>query len=139
MQLQRMLDEDPKLVEICSTNKAVDVMRRFRVEQSGALESRDMGEDVQATTPLRWWQGYRRPWLRSSARSKAWQETGRRLNGTGLGTDLNFDEVETLRVMSQASVPFFFLGSIRGARSCTVASRSRRRSGSRNSTRSELI
>ena len=35
VQLQRMLDEDPKLVEICSTSKAVDVVRRFRVDQSG--------------------------------------------------------------------------------------------------------
>lgn len=138
MQLQRMLDEDPKLVEICSTNKAVDVMRRFRVEQSGARESRHgrrcAGDDPFEVVAR----------LQAAVAEKLSEIEGmalqkRRLNGTGLGTDLNFDEVETLRVMSQASVPFFFGGSIRGARSCTVASRSRRRSGSRNSTRSELI
>jgi len=34
VQLQRMLDEDEILREICDTDKAIDVMRRFRVDES---------------------------------------------------------------------------------------------------------
>merc|ERR1719207_188958 len=34
VQLQRMLDEDEILREICQTDKAIDVVRRFRVEQA---------------------------------------------------------------------------------------------------------
>lgn len=76
VQLQRMLDEDPKLAEICSSNKAVDVVRRFRVDQTG-----DDPFEVVAR-------------LQASVASKLAEIEG-------LGTDLNFDEVETLRVMSQ--------------------------------------
>merc|ERR1712039_141482 len=35
VQLQRMLEDDPSLIEICGTTRAVDVVRRFRVDQSG--------------------------------------------------------------------------------------------------------
>lgn len=76
VQLQRMLDEDPKLVEICSSNKAVDVVRRFKVEQTG-----DDPFEVVAR-------------LQASVAEKLAEIEG-------MGTDLNFDEVETLRVMSQ--------------------------------------
>merc|ERR1719433_557696 len=34
VQLQRMLDEDEVLREICGTARAIDVVRRFRVDQS---------------------------------------------------------------------------------------------------------
>jgi len=35
VQLQRMLDDDPVLQAICGTGRSVDVVRRFRVDQSG--------------------------------------------------------------------------------------------------------
>lgn len=35
VQLQRMLEDDSRLREICGTGRAVDVVRRFRVDQSG--------------------------------------------------------------------------------------------------------
>lgn len=35
VQLQRMLDDDDVLRDICGTTRAVDVVRRFRVDQSG--------------------------------------------------------------------------------------------------------
>jgi len=76
VQLQRMLDEDPRLAEICSSNKAVDVVRRFRVDQTG-----DDPFEVVAR-------------LQASVAQKLAEIEG-------MGTDLNFDEVETLRVMSQ--------------------------------------
>jgi len=76
VQLQRMLDEDPRLVEVVSSAKAVDVMRRFRVDQSG-----DDPFEVVAR-------------LQASVAEK--------LNEIeSMGVDLAFDEVETLRVMSQ--------------------------------------
>mmetsp|Transcript_34526 Transcript_34526/g.82819 ORF Transcript_34526/g.82819 Transcript_34526/m.82819 type:complete len:839 (+) Transcript_34526:56-2572(+) len=76
VQLQRMLDEDPRLAEICSSDKAVDVVRRFRVDQTG-----DDPFEVVAR-------------LQASVAEK--------LNAIeSIGTDLAFDEVETLRVMSQ--------------------------------------
>eukprot|EP00439_Symbiodinium_sp_Y106_P079462 s129_g18.t1 len=76
VQLQRMLDEDPRLAEICSSDKAVDVVRRFRVDQTG----HDPFEVV--------------------ARLQA--SVAEKLNAIeSIGTDLAFDEVETLRVMSQ--------------------------------------
>jgi hypothetical protein len=44
VQLQRMLEDDPVLREICGTDRAIDVMRRFRVQESGV----DPYEAVQA-------------------------------------------------------------------------------------------
>jgi len=35
VQLQRMLDEDEILREICDTDKAIDIMRRFQIEKAG--------------------------------------------------------------------------------------------------------
>ncbi|CAE7282533.1 pkd2 [Symbiodinium natans] len=76
VQLQRMLDEDPRLVEICSSDKAVDVVRRFRVDQTG-----DDPFEVVAR-------------LQASVAEK--------LSAIeSINSDLAFDEVETLRVMSQ--------------------------------------
>mmetsp|Transcript_39564 Transcript_39564/g.73763 ORF Transcript_39564/g.73763 Transcript_39564/m.73763 type:complete len:839 (-) Transcript_39564:80-2596(-) len=76
VQLQRMLDEDPRLAEICSSDKAVDVVRRFRVDQTG-----DDPFEIVAR-------------LQASVAEK--------LNKIeSIGSDLAFDEVETLRVMSQ--------------------------------------
>merc|ERR1719253_2457540 len=35
VQLQRMLDDNPVLQQICNTTRAVEVMRRFRIDNSG--------------------------------------------------------------------------------------------------------
>jgi len=76
VQLQRMLEDDSRLVEVCSTHKAVEVMRRFRVDQSG--------EDPYEVVAR----------LQASVTEKL-----KELEEQGVG--LEFNEMETLRVMSQ--------------------------------------
>jgi len=75
VQLQRMLNDDPVLRDICGTTRAVDVIRRFRVDQSGIDPYNTVAE------------------LQSSVARKLQQlEEG--------GADLSFDELETLRQVS---------------------------------------
>lgn len=76
VQLQRMLADDSRLVEVCSTHRAVEVMRRFRVDQSG--------EDPYEVVAR----------LQASVTDKL-----KELEEKSAG--LQFNEIETLRVMSQ--------------------------------------
>eukprot|EP00931_Biecheleriopsis_adriatica_P104881 TRINITY_DN79495_c0_g1_i1.p1 TRINITY_DN79495_c0_g1~~TRINITY_DN79495_c0_g1_i1.p1 ORF type:complete len:855 (-),score=170.25 TRINITY_DN79495_c0_g1_i1:40-2604(-) len=76
VQLQRMLEEDEDLVEICSTRKAVEVVRRFRVDQSGE-DPYEVVARLQATV------------------TQKLDELEK------MGSNLTFSEMETLRVMSQ--------------------------------------
>mmetsp|Transcript_15170 Transcript_15170/g.34569 ORF Transcript_15170/g.34569 Transcript_15170/m.34569 type:complete len:943 (-) Transcript_15170:60-2888(-) len=75
VQIQRMLDEDPSLREICGTSKAIDVMRRFHVEDAGV----DPYEAVER--------------LQKSVVQKL-QELEEH------GTTLEFSDMETLRTVS---------------------------------------
>jgi len=75
VQLQRMLDEDPILVEICGTNRAIDVIRRFRVDQS-LLDPYAAIADLQSNV---------------ARKLEELEEQG---------LDLSFDELETLRQVS---------------------------------------
>mmetsp|Transcript_89156 Transcript_89156/g.207491 ORF Transcript_89156/g.207491 Transcript_89156/m.207491 type:complete len:437 (+) Transcript_89156:1-1311(+) len=75
VQLQRMLDDDPVLCEICGSTRAVDIIRRFRVEQSGV-------DPFQAVAALQ----------SNVARKLAELEAN--------GLDLHFDELETLKQVS---------------------------------------
>mmetsp|Transcript_25474 Transcript_25474/g.59309 ORF Transcript_25474/g.59309 Transcript_25474/m.59309 type:complete len:937 (+) Transcript_25474:105-2915(+) len=75
VQIQRMLDEDPGLREICGTSKAIDVMRRFHVEDAGV----DPYEAVER--------------LQKSVVQKL-----RELEEQG--TNLEFSDMETLRTVS---------------------------------------
>lgn len=76
VQLQRMLDTDEVLQEICSTNLAVDVIRRFRVEQTNTD-----------------------PYAAVMKMQAVVAEKLRDLEENGM--DLSFDEMDTLRAMSQ--------------------------------------
>lgn len=76
VQIQRMLDEDPVLREICSTRRSIDVVRRFHVDQSGA-------DPFQAVAALQ----------------VAVAQKLQQMEQKGVG--LSFDEMETLRTMSQ--------------------------------------
>eukprot|EP00933_Yihiella_yeosuensis_P081523 TRINITY_DN95141_c0_g1_i1.p1 TRINITY_DN95141_c0_g1~~TRINITY_DN95141_c0_g1_i1.p1 ORF type:complete len:861 (-),score=169.39 TRINITY_DN95141_c0_g1_i1:111-2693(-) len=76
VQLQRMLEDDTDLCEMCSTKKAVEVVRRFRVEQLGT-DAYEAIAELQANV-------------------------ARKLDELEqFGSKLSFDEVETLKVMSQ--------------------------------------
>jgi len=75
VQLQRMLDEDPILVEICGTSRAIDVIRRFRVDQSG-VDPYAAIADLQSNV---------------ARKLEELEEQG---------MDLSFDELETLRQVS---------------------------------------
>jgi hypothetical protein len=76
VQLQRMLEDDPVLREICGTGRALDVVRRFRVELSGV----DPYEAVAA--------------LQANVTRKL-QELEEQ------GMNLSFDEMHTLKTVSQ--------------------------------------
>jgi len=75
VQLQRMLDEDPILVEICGTSRAIDIIRRFRVDQSG-VDPYAAIADLQSNV---------------ARKLEELEEQG---------MDLSFDELETLRQVS---------------------------------------
>lgn len=75
VQLQRMLDEDPELREICQTKKAIDIMRRFKVDQS-AIDPYEAVSRLQAAV------------------AKELQQLEEK------GQNLQFDEIETLRTVS---------------------------------------
>mmetsp|Transcript_140544 Transcript_140544/g.262162 ORF Transcript_140544/g.262162 Transcript_140544/m.262162 type:complete len:871 (+) Transcript_140544:150-2762(+) len=75
VQLQRMLDEDPELREICQTTKAIDIVRRFRVDQSSV-------DPYEAVARLQ------------AAVAKELQGLEEK------GMHLQFDEIETLRTVS---------------------------------------
>jgi len=75
VQLQRMLDEDPILVEICGASRAIDVIRRFRVDQSG-VDPYEAIADLQSSV------------------AKKLEELEEQ------GMNLSFDELETLRQVS---------------------------------------
>jgi hypothetical protein len=76
VQLQRMLDDDEILRQICATNRAIDVMRRFRVDQSG-IDPYEAVMQLQAKV------------------TKLLEDIELR------GVKLSFNEVETLRTVSQ--------------------------------------
>lgn len=76
VQLQRMLEDYPVLIDICGTDKAVELVRRFRVDVSGT----DPYEAVAQ--------------LQASVARKLKDLQDR-------GMDLSFDEMEELRVVSQ--------------------------------------
>lgn len=76
VQLQRMLEDDYILSEVCGAERAVDVVRRFRVDQSGV----DPYEAVAQ--------------LQASVAQKLDELEAR-------GMDLTFDEMETLKTVSQ--------------------------------------
>eukprot|EP00927_Polykrikos_kofoidii_P065497 TRINITY_DN61248_c0_g1_i1.p1 TRINITY_DN61248_c0_g1~~TRINITY_DN61248_c0_g1_i1.p1 ORF type:complete len:871 (+),score=212.53 TRINITY_DN61248_c0_g1_i1:79-2613(+) len=73
VQLQRMLDDDEVLQEICGTKRAIDLMRRFRVSVSG-VDPYEAVAKLQANVAKK---------LREIGNSK-----------------LTFDEIETLRTVS---------------------------------------
>mmetsp|Transcript_26106 Transcript_26106/g.53687 ORF Transcript_26106/g.53687 Transcript_26106/m.53687 type:complete len:663 (+) Transcript_26106:3-1991(+) len=75
VQLQRMLDDDVVLQEICGTNRSVDVVRRFRVDQSG-------------TDPY------------SAVATLQKMVAGKLEELEENGMDLTFDEMETLKSVS---------------------------------------
>ncbi|CAE7572105.1 unnamed protein product [Symbiodinium sp. CCMP2592] len=96
VQLQRMLDEDPRLAEICSSDKAVDVVRRFRVDQTGD----DPFEVVARLQALGFFELRGERFFGDACPHQA--SVAEKLNAIeSIATDLAFDEVETLRVMSQ--------------------------------------
>lgn len=76
VQLQRMLEDHPVLVEICGTNRAVDVIRKFRVD-TGGLDPYEAVAQLQASV---------------AAKLKE-------LDARGM--DLTFDEMEALKTVSQ--------------------------------------
>ncbi|CAE8619310.1 unnamed protein product [Polarella glacialis] len=75
VQMQRMLEDDEELRGICSTHRAVDVFRRFRVDESG-------GDPFEAVASLQ------------ASVAKKLDDLEK------LGSSLSFDEAETLRAMS---------------------------------------
>jgi len=75
VQIQRMLDDDPILRDICGCDRAVDVVRRFRVDNSGI-------DPYAAIVELQ----------NNVARKLAELEAN--------GVDLSFDELETLKQVS---------------------------------------
>jgi hypothetical protein len=75
VQLQRMLDDDPILVEICGTTRAIDVIRRFRVDQS-EVDPYAVIADLQSNV---------------ARKLEELEEQG---------MNLSFDELETLRQVS---------------------------------------
>lgn len=76
VQLQRMLDDFPVLAEICGTQRSVDVIRRFRVEEL-ALDPYAAVEQLQKNV------------------AEKLKELDER------GMDLTFDEMEALKTVSQ--------------------------------------
>lgn len=76
VQLQRMLEDDAILQEVCGADRAVDVVRRFRVDQSG-IDPYEAVAQLQASV------------------AKKLDELEAR------GMDLTFDEMETLKTVSQ--------------------------------------
>jgi len=79
VQLQRMLEDDPAIVDVFETYKAVDVVKRFKVD-AGEADDADPFDIVAR--------------LQASVAKKL-AELER------MGAGLGFDEMETLRVMSQ--------------------------------------
>lgn len=79
VQLQRMLEDDPAIVDVFETYKAVDVVRRFKVDsgEAGDQDPFDIVARLQASV------------------AKKLAELER------MGQGLSFDEMETLKVMSQ--------------------------------------
>jgi len=75
VQLQRMLDDDAVLREVCGASRAVEVIRRFRVDQGGI-------DPYEAVAELQ----------------KSVAEKLQELEENGL--DLSFDEMETLKQVS---------------------------------------
>jgi len=75
VQIQRMLDDDPVIQEICGCDRAVDVIRRFRVDNSGI-------DPYEAIAQLQ----------KSVAKKLAELEAN--------GLELSFDEMETLKQVS---------------------------------------
>jgi hypothetical protein len=78
VQMQRMLDDDPVLVEICGTSRAIEIMRRFRVD-AGSIDPYAAVAQLQANV---------------AKKLKEIEESGH-------GHKLDFDELETLRTVSQ--------------------------------------
>lgn len=76
VQLQRMLEDDPVMREICNADKAVDVIRRFRVDALGGADPYEAVARLQASI------------------AEKLQELEDR------GMDLSFDEMETLKTVS---------------------------------------
>jgi len=76
VQLQRMLEDDEVLCNICGTNRAIDVVRRFRVDFSG-VDPYEAVADLQASV------------------AKKLQELEEQ------GMNLSFDEMQTLKTVSQ--------------------------------------
>jgi len=79
VQLQRMLDDDRRLRDICSTDRALDLIRRFRVDQIGV-------DPYQAVAQLQ-----------DDVAQKLRELSELEVNGQGL----SFDELETLQTVSQ--------------------------------------
>jgi len=79
VQLQRMLEDDPAIVDVFETYKAVDVVKRFKVE-AGEGDDQDPFDVVAR--------------LQASVAKKL-AELER------MGAGLGFDEMETLKIMSQ--------------------------------------
>jgi hypothetical protein len=75
VQLQRMLEDDEVLKEVCGTHRAIDVVRRFRVDKSDK-------DPYQAVAELQKFVAEKLKELEKS------------------GYNLNFDELETLRTVS---------------------------------------
>jgi len=76
VQLQRMLDEDEILRHICDTDRAIDIIRQFRVDQSDV-------DPYEAVAKLQ------------ASVAKKLEELK-----NGPGNSLSFDELETLRTVS---------------------------------------
>uniref|UniRef100_A0A6U6PXZ4 Uncharacterized protein n=1 Tax=Zooxanthella nutricula TaxID=1333877 RepID=A0A6U6PXZ4_9DINO len=76
VQLQRMLEDDPIMQEICDTNRAVDIIRRFRVDVAGGDPYAQVAE-LQASIALK---------------LKDLEDKG---------MDLSFDQMEALKTVSQ--------------------------------------
>lgn len=76
VQLQRMLEDYPVMQEICGTERAVDIIRKFRVDLSG-------GDPYAAVAELQ---------ANIAAKLKELEDKG---------MDLTFDEMEALKTVSQ--------------------------------------